>query len=264
MTYVLFDFVGRNEIGIGRQSWIVSYYEKDEFTNSRWDKKDIVKVGWPAKGLVSKHSGSAVYDAKVLWISDDKSELEKMMSDIIESSKPNKANKSNEMMADLGRGKRLKKRKYPSDADEVIKKLKEEISTLKEDKRQLRAENKNLRKSMRLITNLPELLTGISSTLEKIKCLHCPTSAADEAATKAQKEIDTPSDKVSQVVKRCNTTEPAKLVNDLLTGLFDERYIATHTISGAVIKANGGAQKEGMDPVMVNEIIGKQNPSVQA
>lgn len=69
MTYVLFDFVGRNEIGIGRQSWIVSYYEKDEFTNSRWDKKDIVKVGWPSKGLVSKHSGSAVYDAKVLWIS---------------------------------------------------------------------------------------------------------------------------------------------------------------------------------------------------
>lgn len=40
------------------------------------------------------------------------------MSDIIESSKP-KANQSKEMMADLGRGKRLKKRKYPSDAVSV-------------------------------------------------------------------------------------------------------------------------------------------------
>lgn len=75
MAFVLFDFVGRNEIAIGRQSWIVTYYEKELFNNDRWDKRDIIKVAWPSNGLASKHRGTAVYDVKVLWISGTSSFL---------------------------------------------------------------------------------------------------------------------------------------------------------------------------------------------
>ncbi|KAJ8018285.1 BEN domain-containing protein 6 [Holothuria leucospilota] len=214
-----------------------------------------------------------------------------MITDIVKSSKENQP----KAMADLGRGKRLKKRKYPSDADgqgvategsakkinaaagpsyqqlmgeilekeslettynqdEVIKNLQDEITALKEEKKQLRAENKNLRKSIRLITNLPELLAGVSSMMEKIQSFQWPTSS-EETATKSQKETETHSEKVARLVKRCNTLEPAKLVNDLLTGLYDEEYLSSHTITGTVLKENQGVQKEGMDPLMVNEII---------
>ena len=70
------------------------------------------------------------------------------------------------------------------------------------------------------------------------------------------------SQKLSRLVNRCNTQEPAKLVNDLLTGLFDDRYLASHTITGATSKEYEGTPKQRMDPLVVNEIIGKRDVSV--
>lgn len=236
--------------------------------------------------------------------SDNKSELEKKMKEILEGSGTNeRITMSDEVM---GRGKRMKKRKYPSDAadetqkeqgcakqkkaagpapssacknlmdeilqkedmqatsnqgDEVIKNLQEEISILKEEKKQLRSENKNLRKTIRLITNLPELLTGMQNIMEEMKAVKCPLSSG-EATQKPVKEFpsqgqqeDSLSTKLSRLVNRCNTKEPTKLVNDLLTGLFDDQYLASHTITGATFKGYEGLQKEKMDPMTVNAII---------
>ena len=63
--------------------------------------------------------------------------------------------------------------------------------------------------------------------------------------------------KVNKIVERCNVREPAKMVNDLLIGLFSEDYLSSHSITGAQVKGLSGPAKEPMDQTMLNEIICK-------
>lgn len=87
-------------------------------------------------------------------------------------------------------------------------------------------------------------------------------ASLQEFPSQGQQE-DSLSTKLSRLVNRCNTKEPTKLVNDLLTGLFDDQYLASHTITGATFKGYEGLQKEKMDPMTVNAIIGKPKVLVE-
>lgn len=58
---------------------------------------------------------------------------------------------------------------------------------------------------------------------------------------------------------RCNTRDPQKLVNDLLSCLCTDEYLATHSLTGSKSVHQGDLtkQKAAMDIDMVNAIMGK-------
>lgn len=61
--------------------------------------------------------------------------------------------------------------------------------------------------------------------------------------------------------RRCNVKEPGKLVNDLLSSLYDDEFMSAHTLTG--LSCKDGTKKEKLDPAVVNKIIGKMNFTLQ-
>ncbi|KAJ8049504.1 hypothetical protein HOLleu_02276 [Holothuria leucospilota] len=70
MAFALFNFFSRNEIEVGRVSWITSEFDQEKMTNDRWDMAQVLQVGWPKNGaLIQLSPGSARYPAKIISIS---------------------------------------------------------------------------------------------------------------------------------------------------------------------------------------------------
>ncbi|KAJ8019043.1 BEN domain-containing protein 6 [Holothuria leucospilota] len=59
------------------------------------------------------------------------------------------------------------------------------------------------------------------------------------------------------MVRKCNTHEPSGLVNDILTGLYTNEYLAAHSLTGtSAIDDSEFQLKERLDPTVVKEIVG--------
>ena len=52
----------------------------------------------------------------------------------------------------------------------------------------------------------------------------------------------------SSLIARCSKTNAQKFVNDLMIGLFDPQFLATHSLTG-VKSSKGGAAKEAIPDI---------------
>ena len=57
------------------------------------------------------------------------------------------------------------------------------------------------------------------------------------------------------VLGRCNKSTPQKLVNDLLSAMYNDMYLATHSLGG---KSSKESTKEGLPAEAVEKVIGKE------
>jgi hypothetical protein len=58
------------------------------------------------------------------------------------------------------------------------------------------------------------------------------------------------------VLNRCNKSNAQKLVNDLLSAMYNEVYLATHSLGG---KSSKESSKQGLPSEAVEKIIGRPN-----
>lgn len=58
------------------------------------------------------------------------------------------------------------------------------------------------------------------------------------------------------VIALCSRDSAPKMINDIMHLSFSAEYLATHSMTGAK-SSRGGEQKEKMDQVILNKIIGK-------
>ena len=56
------------------------------------------------------------------------------------------------------------------------------------------------------------------------------------------------------ILGRCNKSTPQKLVNDLLSAMYNDIYLATHSLGG---KSSKESCKEGLPAEGVEKVIGK-------
>ncbi|KAJ8049502.1 hypothetical protein HOLleu_02274 [Holothuria leucospilota] len=149
MAFALFNFFSRNEIEVGRVSWITSEFDQEKMTNDRWDMAQVLQVGWPKNGaLIQLSPGSARYPAKIISISDDKEELLSLRNEM------EKGLESLPKPQEMGRGHRVKRKSkglnYSS--DETVET--EPAKPKKKKKKQHAARSKESSHFQRLMTEV--------------------------------------------------------------------------------------------------------------
>ncbi|XP_038063009.1 BEN domain-containing protein 6-like [Patiria miniata] len=133
----------------------------------------------------------------------------------------------------------------------------------KRDKLQFKKETKRLIHALALIDALPTLLTKVEELckVDSPKLPAVPSTSravSHELRSPEQRKIHTSTSGpiTAEMLRRSNTKDPQKLTNDLLTCLFDEQHLATHSLTGRKsAKVEESRRKECLNGNAVNVIV---------